>query len=1016
MYGEHPDLASLATQISDDRAEAATAEVTKVTKDCRTLFLARSYEAALQLLGGVLDKLDYVPEALRLRHTALHEEAERGLIWKQQEAELAKAKPESEGGDTTERTSWALEASTRHTTDAGALRQRDLAELQQLAEESATTVFADHLPAISARARVLAERHSDDDQVQNTANQVFSTTSTRTMSLTSMSKPHFVRPQAPPPPPPVSAIADVVIPPPPVESKPPVVEAPAAPVKAAPVVEPPPVAKKPVEAAPVVAPPPKKAERVVPPKEEPKAAPPPPPAPAPPKAEEPMPIRAEDLPPELQSWGENLAARNQAPPPPAPVQPPAAQKTAAPPPAPPVAEKPVAPPTPVAQAPAPPVAKPPAAKAMKPIAEAKAPAPPAAPPAKAPQQKAPPVQAPPVQRPPEPRVQKVAPQPTKGAIPMWMLVAGTAFIVLIIALVVWKMLPSTPKIPATVVTSTPSGANIQVENETCVTPNCKLKLAAGDYELRASLAGYKPEKRIIHVAPGAPAPDDIALEPLPTTVRVNTNFSNGEVSLDGKSVGALKGGQLEIPNLGAGSHTLKIASGGAHTDVAFSAAVARPPEIHSQAAAQDVAAYAVSTIAGRAQLDCNCDNGTKLSVDGRDLGNVAAGKQDLGSLTEGSHRLQIGEGDGATTHTVQVSPTPSLDLFLDAERNVGILVVQAKISGATVFVDGRQAGVTDSQGIYRAPLPVRDVTVRVSKSGFKTVPQQTASLQNKQETALNFDLQPVVLTSKLLIDGKLPGVSVLVDGREVGATGSKGAFTTDVPPGNHTIELSKNGYKSQRVNLSFAAGDTNTLPSDLTVNAPPAKSKTTTEVANNPPPKEPPPAQPQGTQTQTSKPANPAESPDQKEWTAGVRDSKDPATLQAFANRYPNSPFADVARDRVRQLQTSSERIGILTALQRYSDAYQHRSADELSAIWPSLDKDSKKKLSESFKSAQAIQSNIRPDGEPSITGETATVSCNRNLAFTFPGGESRSVNDRVLISLRKQSGAWFIDSVSVAK
>ncbi len=991
-YGEHSDLARLATQLVADRSEGATAAVTKATKDCRTLFLARSYEDAMQLLDGVMDKLDYVPEALRLRYTALHEEAERGLIWKQQEAELARSKPESTGSETAERTSWALEASTRHTTDAGALRERDLEELQQLAEESATTVLAEQLPAISARARVLADRHAADEQVQSTANQVFSATSTRAISLTSISKPgrEFPRPQTPPPPPTPSVITPpaVVAPEPPkVENnaalQEPSVALPIEEVSPSSVVEPavqasspvaPPVSES-VATPPVVepeAPPPEtKVEPPSAPKEQAPTPPvvvqsPPPPEPA--KIESPPPMRAEDLPLELQSWGENLAA-NAAPPPP-PVQ----REV--------IPEK----------------------VAVPPVAEVKV----ETPPAKPPQRKAAPVQAP-VQRPPEVKVQKAPPARVKSSGIPWPLVAGTAGTVLLIALVVWKMWPTGAKngIPATVVSTTPAGVTVQVQNESCVTPNCTLQLSPGDYQLRASLAGYKPETRTIHVAPGAPPPADIAMQPLPTTVRVNTNFSNGDVSLDGKAVGSLHGGQLEIASVDAGQHTLRVSSGGARTEVSFEAGIANPPEVRNKSVAQDVAAFAVSTILGRARLDCNCGDGTKLIMDGHDLGQVTAGRQDLGTLSEGSHRLQIGEGDNATTHTVQVSSAPVLDLFLDAERNVGILVVQSKISGASVYIDGRQAGVTDSLGVFRAALPAKDVNVRVSKSGFKPVAQQTATLKNKQETALNFDLQPVVQTSKLVIDGKLSGVSISIDGREVGVTGSKGQFSLEVQPGNHTVELSKNGFQTQRVNTLFAAGDTNTLPADLVAKQQPRK-ETPVQVATNSTP--PPPA----VQPAKEKPAAPTPSPDQAEWLR-VRDSNDPAALEAFANHYPASPFADVARDRLRQLQTASDRSGILAALQRYADAYQHKNAEELAAIWPSLDKDSKKKLSESFKSAQSIQPNVRPDADPSISGDSATVTCARNIAFTFAGGESRNVNDRVLISLRKKSGAWFIDSVRVA-
>ena len=246
--GEHPELARLATQIVVNRSASATAAVTKATQDCRTLFLARSYEAAIDLLDGVAGSLEYVAEDLRLRYTALHEEAERGVAWTQQQAAFAHEKREDGAPDTAERTSWALDATTRGSTNASAMRKRDLDELQQLAEASSTTGVLDELASISARARVLAERHAGDSQVESTARQVFDTAGARTFSLTAtqFGVPGQTLPRQPmvpvPQPPPLAeesasdkpadlAVEPIAIEPPPAPAPPAIIEASATPGK-----------------------------------------------------------------------------------------------------------------------------------------------------------------------------------------------------------------------------------------------------------------------------------------------------------------------------------------------------------------------------------------------------------------------------------------------------------------------------------------------------------------------------------------------------------------------------------------------------------------------------------------------------------------------------------------------------------------------------------------------------------------------------------------------------------------
>jgi hypothetical protein len=1031
--GEHPELARLATQIVVNRSASATAAVTKATQDCRTLFLARSYEAAIDLLDGVAGDLEYVPEDLRLRYTALHEEAERGVAWTQQQAAFAREKYEDRAPDTAERTSWDLDATTRGSTNASAMRKRDLDELQQLAEESSTTGVLDELASISARARVLAERHAGDSQVESTARQVFNTASARSFSLTATQfgvpgqtlprQPMVPAPQNPPlaAPPVTDKPADrpaesIAIDTPAAPAPPAIVEASASASESS-IIEP---------ISPPVALPAQPADSVSPANESP-LAPAAVVAPTPERHEAAAPeIRPEELPAELQGWGQNLVSRVKEPLP--SVSSPNKPATSRP-----LEPKPMVP-----------VPKPSEPEAAEPkLAESK--------PSKRSEGRARDVKAifdasPPKSPESKPRDRKVVVPPVhaKPASPkagpavaalgskMPVFIAGGAAAVLVLGFAAWKFWSGTTnQNPSLLVAGTPAGVTIQVQDQTCVTPNCQLQLAPGDYELRASLAGYKSETHNIHVAAGTPLPAlSLALQPLPTTVHVSTNFNSGEITLDGKKAGSLIQGSFEIPNVSPGEHKLRVSSEGVDSEISFAARVGNAPELKAQNPAQNISAFAVSSVAGKARLLSNIPDGARVSIDDHIAGSLAGGQQDLGALSEGSHRIQIGEGEDATSHTVRVSAFPALDLFLNAESNVGILVVQSKTPAAAVFLDGRQSGITDKDGVYRAALPAKKISVRLSKSGFHSL-TQSATLNNKNETALTFDLQPIVQNAKLSVNGLLIAMSVSVDGQEVGVTGSSGQFTTEVPPGDHVVEFSKNGFQSKQANITFTSGETKRLNAQLIPNAPPQS-----EARNRPPesvktpvtkPQEPPPVRedkpsqpPVKVEKQLPPPAVKPDkpqaqaSPDQQEW-ARVKDTRDPAMLEAFLTRYPASPFADQGRERLRGLQTSSDRAAISLTLRRFADAYQHRSVDELESIWPSLDKDSRKKFTEAFKSAQSVQASVQPDGDPVVSGDNATISCDRSVRFTF-NGEEKPISDRIVINLKRKSGTWLIDSVRASK
>jgi hypothetical protein len=191
---------------------------------------------------------------------------------------------------------------------------------------------------------------------------------------------------------------------------------------------------------------------------------------------------------------------------------------------------------------------------------------------------------------------------------------------------------------------------------------------------------------------------------------------------------------------------------------------------------------------------------------------------------------------------------------------------------------------------------------------------------------------------------------------------------------------------------------------------------------------------------------------DQREWN-GLRNSRDIPTLLAFAKKYPKSPLANQAEQRIEQIEweglnrkdrdalqaflqkyrsgphareasdelkkleeaerAAREREGVRQALVRYEDAFETRSVAALRQAWPGITRQQLDAIANSFKITRSIRMEIRPEGEPEVSGDTATVVCQRTMVQTFDQRNQNLENkDRITVRLRRNSGNWVIDSI----
>ena len=168
-------------------------------------------------------------------------------------------------------------------------------------------------------------------------------------------------------------------------------------------------------------------------------------------------------------------------------------------------------------------------------------------------------------------------------IPVRPIAAGAAVILaVLVGIVAVPRLLRVTTVPVEIRTN-PPGASVSIGDKSCVTPNCRLELAPGQYQIEAQLTGYEQAERSLKVdsnkqtepinltmqplnsaASAPPPPSD--LKPAPTgTLVVQAGVPDALVSVDRTLRGHTDGrGSLSLP-LEAKSYQVRVEKPGYQT-------------------------------------------------------------------------------------------------------------------------------------------------------------------------------------------------------------------------------------------------------------------------------------------------------------------------------------------------------------------------------------------------------------------------------------------------------------------
>jgi hypothetical protein len=295
---------------------------------------------------------------------------------------------------------------------------------------------------------------------------------------------------------------------------------------------------------------------------------------------------------------------------------------------------------------------------------------------------------------------------------------------------------------------------------------------------------------------------------LPTVIRIlNPDGDGAEVKINGVHVGVVHQGSF-VGEMPPGEHILELAARpprkAPRTQIAFETVPAGLARARSLLAPEQ-RVVVVSTQTGRLHVQSNTPT-LAVAVDGIPRGSTGADGIEVASLDVGVHELALGVGADLRRMSIGVGDGAAIDIMIFSDRNVGSLLLLTGEDNVSVMLDGRAYRARTRRGELRiANLTASSHTIAVVKAGFKPSDVRTVRIVKGQEIAVTFALTPIERMAKLLLQQVTPDAEVTVDDELIGRIAADGTLSySAVPPGLHTIVLTKAGHETWRGARTFS--------------------------------------------------------------------------------------------------------------------------------------------------------------------------------------------------------------------
>jgi hypothetical protein len=511
----------------------------------------------------------------------------------------------------------------------------------------------------------------------------------------------------------------------------------------------------------------------------------------------------------------------------------------------------------------------------------------------------------------------------------WTAIAVVGVIALGIAVKLY-FFPLPPSSFTVNVETQPTGATIQVGNQTCVTPNCRLNLSAGKYQIEARLQGYRPLSQDLVVSPREPlAPVKLILVPEPPAntagyLRISAGIEGADVVINGSRYSqTASGGTVRLP-LDPGEYTVEVRKKG----------YALPKSLH----------------------------------------------------------VQVRKGQD-TPVEFTLLPLPSL-------------VIAGAMPNLQVLADGHYLGLTGADGSFSQSVESGDHEIVLVQDNRRSnvIRKNFAAGQRTLLDGKQFTIAPPSRSLAAVVITNLPSTAVV---KAEGATykpDTSGTARFEIAAGEHTLEITADGYKPRQIRQLFPPGEVPLVGSleHLDLEAPEwAKVESSRDLAVL-----------QGFLNEFPK-GNHAQRA-QSRLDELIADSGSEQELLSFAAKFPNTPAGEAAKKRVEGMRAEAgkkeqDRQAINGLLQQYRAAYENLDFAALIDLYPELSPSARKATQTKFKNAAAVKVVLNSE-MLILNGDQASIRVTQTLNWTQKDkSQSSETTPALTWQLVKKDGRWLV-------
>jgi len=210
----------------------------------------------------------------------------------------------------------------------------------------------------------------------------------------------------------------------------------------------------------------------------------------------------------------------------------------------------------------------------------------------------------------------------------------------------------------------------------------------------------------------------------------------------------------------------------------------------------------------------------------------------------------------------------------------GSLLIRSEVPGALVFINGKEYRISNEP--LKVELNADTYRVSGSRKGYQDFGPVTVAVGQSAETVLDVKLTPK--PASLEIRGAAPDTQIKLDGVLTGMAKKNKVWTKELADGNHSIELSRDGYVPKTIVRNIAPGDLLVLTGrDVRLESSDARALAT----------------------------------EQQDWRR-LGGGASLASIESFVAKYPNGPHANAARAKVEELQWQNVDKGNPDSLRAY--------------------------------------------------------------------------------------------------